>query len=297
MNTTPKLKLDFTPQLPTPASSIPEQDSAIQALHAAIPDLVKEVDTATDKEQATLVAWANQPVIVRQFLRATSWDLGAAKKRLVATMKWRNEYKPDQITAEEVEPEAITGKQFISGFDQTGRPQLFLVPRNENTKTYDRQIRFSVYMLEKCIKLMPDGVEKVAVIIDYENLSLFNATPLSVSMKYMAVLSNHYPERLGVAVMVNASWYFSGFFKLLSPFLDPVTKSKLQFTKVNRTALAATSDDTASSKSEKPATEEGTGGWTNILDISNADQLPIEFGGSHPFTYKHDVFWAEINGI
>ncbi|KAJ3242819.1 hypothetical protein HDU78_001137 [Chytriomyces hyalinus] len=296
MNTTPKLKLDFTPQLPTPASTTPEQESAITALHAAIPELVKELDTATDEERRILAVWAGQPVIVRQFLRATMWDVAAAKKRLVATMKWRNEYKPDQITAEEVEPEAVTGKQFINGFDKTGRPQLFLVPRNENTKTYDRQIRFSVYMLERCIKLMPEGVEKVAVIIDYENLSLFNATPLSVSMKYMAVLSNHYPERLGVAVMVNASWYFSGFFKLLSPFLDPVTKSKLQFTKVNRSASAVTSD-TASSKSEKPATEEGTGGWTNILDVSNADQLPIEFGGSYPFTYKHDVFWAEINAI
>ncbi|KAJ3398077.1 hypothetical protein HDU80_009293, partial [Chytriomyces hyalinus] len=72
--------------LPTPASTTPEQESGITSLHAAIPELVKELDTATDEERRIVAGWASQPVIVRQFLRATTWDVAAAKKRLVATM-------------------------------------------------------------------------------------------------------------------------------------------------------------------------------------------------------------------
>ncbi|KAI8612049.1 CRAL-TRIO domain-containing protein [Chytriomyces sp. MP71] len=295
MPSIPKLKLDFCAAIAAPAELTSEQTRLVAELTAALPSMIDSVEGVSAEERAALTAWADS-IILRQFLRATSWDLHASIKRLTATLKWRNEYKPSEITAEEVEPEANTGKQFISGFDKLGRPQLFLVPRMENTKTYDRQIRYSVYMLEKCIKLMPAGVERVTVLVDYEKLNIFNATPLSVSLKYMGVLSNHYPERLGVCVMVNASWYFSGFFKLLSPFLDPVTKSKLRFTKVKR-GTAAVMSDTASSVATQESSEEGTGGWTSIFEISNADQLPLAFGGAYDFEYDHAVYWPEITSV
>jgi hypothetical protein len=106
-----------------------------------------------------------------------------------------------------VEPECVTGKEFFSGYDMHGRPVLFLSPRLENTKTYERQLRFVVYNLEKGVKLMPKGVEQFTIVIDYEGISMSNSTPLSVSMKFLDVLSNHYPERLGKGFMVNPSWY------------------------------------------------------------------------------------------
>ncbi|KAI8829276.1 hypothetical protein BJ741DRAFT_582234 [Chytriomyces cf. hyalinus JEL632] len=38
----------------------------------------------------------------------------------------------------------------------------------------------------------------------------------------------------------------------------------------------------------------GTGGWTDILDLIDADQLPVEFGGANELTYMHDVYWKAI---
>lgn len=54
--------------------------------------------------------------------------------------------------------------------------------------------------------------------------------------KYAAVwplqlFSHHYPERMGTFYMIEAPYIFSKLYKLLSPYIDPVTASKLIFLK------------------------------------------------------------------
>jgi len=39
----------------------------------------------------------------------------------------------------------------------------------------------------------------------------------------------YYPESLGVALLVNSPWLFSGCWKIISPLLDPVVRAKVQF--------------------------------------------------------------------
>ena len=39
---------------------------------------------------------------------------------------------------------------------------------------------------------------------------------------------NYYPESLGKCLVVNPSWLFSGFYKLLRPLLDPVVAAKVE---------------------------------------------------------------------
>jgi hypothetical protein len=57
----------------------------------------------------------------------------------------RRDYKPDLIPAEDVKPEAETGKILLNGFDNEGRPILYLRPGRENTKEGPRQIRHLVF--------------------------------------------------------------------------------------------------------------------------------------------------------
>ncbi|KAJ3271696.1 hypothetical protein HDU76_011005, partial [Blyttiomyces sp. JEL0837] len=144
--------------------------------------------------------WADDACLVR-YLKATHFKFEESVDRLQKTLQWRREYRPTEITSEEIEPEATTGKQFYTGFDKQGRPILFLVPAVQNTKTYERQLRFVVYCLEKGISLMPNGVDQFTLVIDYENMSMFNATPASVSKKFLEIVGGHYPERLGKAFM------------------------------------------------------------------------------------------------
>ncbi|KAJ1563769.1 hypothetical protein HK405_000836, partial [Cladochytrium tenue] len=150
--------------------------------------------------------WADTRCILR-YLRAAKWDVPGATARLRATLQWRREYRPTEISADEVEPEALTGKEFLSGFDRQGRPLFFMVPARENTRAHDRQLRFVVYNMERACALMPPGVEQVALVVDYENVSVMSSPPPSVAAKFLDILGSHYPERLGLAVVVNPSWY------------------------------------------------------------------------------------------
>ncbi|ORY52354.1 CRAL/TRIO domain-containing protein [Rhizoclosmatium globosum] len=269
--------------------------------HTPILECTKKIDipvTYTEEQLSqtqVLTAWASESECNR-YMRAAKWKPDDAKTRLQSTLQWRKEYRPDLISADEVEPEAVTGKQFLTGFDKVGQPLLFMVPGKENTKTYDRQIRFTVYLLEKAVKLMPAGVEKVDIIVDFETLNMFNAVPMSVSMKFLNVFANHYPERLGKCIMVNPSWYLSVFFKLISPFLDPVTKAKIYFCKVDRsgkTVASVTENAAASNESG-----EGTGGWVNSMqELAAAEQLPIEFGGTFDFEYSHSEYWPALKKV
>ena len=83
-------------------------------------------------------------------------------KRLEGTLKWRRDFGLyTSITSEYVEPEAVTGKQFIFGHDTHGRPALYMCLSKQNTEESPRQIHFVYWVMERAIELMGPGVEYV----------------------------------------------------------------------------------------------------------------------------------------
>ncbi|KAJ1559079.1 hypothetical protein HK405_012081, partial [Cladochytrium tenue] len=103
------------------------------------------------------------------------------------------------------------------------------------------------------------------------------------------VLMNHYPERLGVAYVVNAPWLFGTLWSIVSPFVDPVTRAKIRF--VNYRAPAGlVSSDTASVKSA--ATSAATAP-SPLLDTVHPSMLLAEYGGDFRFAYDHDQCWED----
>lgn len=61
--------------------------------------------------------WLSNDCMLR-FLRATKWSSAkAAIERLEGTLKWRREFGIYDISAELVEPEAVTGKEVAFGYD------------------------------------------------------------------------------------------------------------------------------------------------------------------------------------
>lgn len=43
------------------------------------------------------------------------------------------------------------------------------------------------------------------------------------------ILQSHYPERLGLSLIINVPFLVNAFFKLIMPFVDPVTRNKVKF--------------------------------------------------------------------
>lgn len=149
--------------------------------------------------------WLTRECLLR-YLRATKWDLKSAIQRLRATLIWRREFGTETFTADYISEENAKGKQVQLGFDKEGRPCLYLLPQNQNTKPSQKQVEHLVYMLERTLDLHPPGQEGLALLIDFRNTSSGGTPPMSISKQVLDILQSHYPERLGRALLTHCTY-------------------------------------------------------------------------------------------
>lgn len=97
---------------------------------------------------------------------------------------------------------------YYNGFDKCGRPVWIMRPRLQNSKDGERQIKHIVYCLERGIRLMPKLVENLAIIVDFKDSSAAHNPSVSTCKKFLDILGNHYPERLGIAFVVKCKYNF-----------------------------------------------------------------------------------------
>lgn len=88
---------------------------------------------------------------------------------------------------------------------------------------------------------------------------------VTVACQVLDILQNHYPERLGRAIVINIPFVVNMFLRIIMPFVDPVTRDKVQ---LNPKIL-----------------ESG---------LFTADQLKKTFGGDRDFEYEHEQYWPEL---
>jgi len=153
--------------------------------------------------------WLTRECLLR-YLRASKWNTPFAAKRLLATLTWRKEYGVYTFTPEYISPENETGKQYILGFDNEGRPCLYLNPGKQNTARSDKQLHHLVYMLERLIDIMAPGQESLALLITfkYSSSGSGGGTPsVAQGKQTLDILQGHYPERLGRALISDCKFF------------------------------------------------------------------------------------------
>ncbi|SMQ48206.1 unnamed protein product [Zymoseptoria tritici ST99CH_3D7] len=201
-----------------------------------------------------------------RYLRATKWNVPSAIKRLQSTISWRREYGADTFTHDYISPENETGKQVQLGFDKDQRPCLYLNPGNQNTKMSDRQIHHLCYMLDSTIAMMPPGVESTALIISFGGAKAGTIPTVGQARAVLNILQGHNPERLGKALILETPWYVNTFFKLISGFIDPVTREKMKFNEDCKIYVPE-------------------------------EQLIKRDGGKCDFVYEHEVYWPAFGKV
>ncbi|KAL4795916.1 CRAL-TRIO domain-containing protein [Aspergillus venezuelensis] len=215
----------------------------------------------TDDERMFLTREA-----ILRYLRATKWNTAEAVARLQRTLTWRREYGIEKLTPDYISIENETGKQVLLGYDIHGRPCLYLLPSNQNTEKSDRQVQHLVFMLERAIELMPADQETLALIVDYSQTKSGQNASIGQAKDTVHFLQNHYPERLGRALVINMPFIIMGFFKIVTPFLDPVTREKLKFNE-------------------------------NLNNHVPPAQLMKSVGGEVEFKYDHSAYWPSLNKL
>jgi len=150
------------------------------------------------------IMWLTQECLLR-YLRATKWVTAEAAKRLLATLTWRREYETDSREPEDVSIEGETGKQFIVGYDNGARPCLYMNPGRQNTEPSPRQLHHMVFMIERVLDLAPPGQEKLTLVINFKTSGTRTNTAPGIGQgrEALGILQNHYPERLGRALILN----------------------------------------------------------------------------------------------
>ncbi|KAJ7593268.1 CRAL-TRIO domain-containing protein [Mycena floridula] len=207
--------------------------------------------------------WLSHECMLR-YLRATKWKLRDAIARLESSLSWRRSFGLySTVNASHVEPEAVTGKEILFGYDTTGRPGFYMIPSRQNTTEAKRQIEFAIWMMERAIDSMPCGVETLDLLINFADKA--KQPSFTTAKTVLNIIQDHYPERLGLAIVLNVPYLVTVFFKLISPFIDPVTRLKLKF--------------------NPEIVKEG---------IFAADNLMKEFGGEIDFSYDHDKYWTAL---
>ncbi|KII85022.1 hypothetical protein PLICRDRAFT_31859 [Plicaturopsis crispa FD-325 SS-3] len=249
-----------------PESLTESQDAMYQEVYKhfsspdyALPDL--EDGKLTEEEKF----WLSQECMLR-YLRASKWHVDTAIKRVTETLKWRRDFGVygDDLSAKHVEPEAVTGKEVMLGFDSEGRPGVYLLPSRQNTEESPRQVQFTVWMLEKAIDIMGPGVESLALLINFGDRGSKNPS-MAQSRRVLNILQDHYPERLGRALIINVPFLVNAFLKLIMPFVDPITRMKIKF--------------------NPDVVKDGFFAADNVME---------SWGGTCNFQYEHEQYWPAL---
>ena len=167
-----------------------------------------------------------------RYLRARNFDVEKAVVMLNATLQWRESFGLKNIHEwiDTVKFENDTGKMYARGFSRDNSILLYMKPRYENSKDHDGNLKHLVYNMERAIAAMEmkTGEEKLVLLIDYDGYNLSSAPAMKTSRETLSILQNHYPERLRCAYCLRPPWVFNAFWSVISPFIDPITKSKIQ---------------------------------------------------------------------
>ncbi|GBG00596.1 hypothetical protein Rsub_13386 [Raphidocelis subcapitata] len=170
---------------------------------------------------------------LKRWLAARGWDPARAAADLAAHAAWRVANVPAGFVPEsEVAAQIAHKKVLMQGNDRHGRPVAILVGGRHIPRPDPLEVmKFYCYASDVAIAMAdpernPEG--RVVFILDVgefglKNFDLMGAKSLATMMRA------HYVERLSHIYFHNAGAVMMQLFRLVSPFIDPVTRSKVVF--------------------------------------------------------------------
>lgn len=87
---------------------------------------------------------------------------------------------------------------------------------------------------------------------------------------------------------MNPTWYLWVFYRLLRPWMDPVTAAKIHL-------VDPEDEKKKKAQGESKASSEGMGGSvSSIQTYIHPDELLVEFGGNLEYEWNFDSYWGNF---
>eukprot|EP00210_Caulerpa_lentillifera_P001533 g1471.t1 len=166
--------------------------------------------------------------MVLRYLRATSGNVAKAAERIEASVQWRRQIQPESLVCKACVRDPSAHYMNVVGFCKIQRPVFYSCMKLSRSKDVEEGKIHLITQFEQAIRMMPDGVEQWVWVSDFFGFGMSDMSP-AMARRFVDLTANHYPERLGAYLVVDAPTIFEGLWKLVKPWLDPVTVQKIIF--------------------------------------------------------------------
>ncbi|KAI0730962.1 CRAL-TRIO domain-containing protein [Earliella scabrosa] len=217
---------------------------AVKELRAQLPEIFTKAYPDQSPAPTSITLWgvtlsttpdAKASVILCKFVRARELRVKDAAEMLVATLKWRDEFKIDEIMKEEFDPEVFGKLGKVFGKDKDGRPvtyNLYGAVKDMKAVFGDVQkfIRWRVQFMEQSIELLDfETIDQMVQIHDYEGVSMTSrdASQKAAAKEATNIFQNHYPEFLSRKYFINVPTLLTWVFWLFKPLISAATLAKM----------------------------------------------------------------------
>lgn len=169
---------------------------------------------------------------VLRFLRGHKGCPTNAHGALKQHLEWRDFEGVDRLDDRRSEfQRELDARKAILGFtDKNGRPAAYVFAHHHNA--HDRDIeelrKLSIWVLESLRKTAKPEEERFVVCLDLSKFTL-RCMDYEAVKHQVHILQAHYPDTLESCYVIDAPFIFSGCWRIIRPWLDPVTASKVQF--------------------------------------------------------------------
>ncbi|KAL7750436.1 hypothetical protein RI367_004210 [Sorochytrium milnesiophthora] len=188
------------------------------------------------KKELWLAIQDNHPhSFLLRFLRARKFDIAKSLQMAIAALHWRVQSNVQRVIEQGeavVEARQMNGKALFYKQDKHGRPVIYMNVALHNKSGQDEEMLkiHTIYMMETARLLLKEPVGNVIIVFNMANFGLQNMDNNMVKF-LVTCLQDYYPESLGACLIVCAPWVFSGIWRMIKPWLDPVVQRKVQFLK------------------------------------------------------------------
>lgn len=166
--------------------------------------------------------------MVRQYIQATGGDLKAAAKRLQATLEWRAQVHPELMTCTACQQLPKSHYMHLVGYDLLSRPVMYSCLEMVTNRSIEDNRHHMISTFEQCIQAMPEGVGQWVWVSDFKGFGMSDCDP-RLAKVFLDLSAAHYPERLGLFLVIDAPWIFNTLWRAIAPIVDPHTKKKIRF--------------------------------------------------------------------
>nr|XP_014350984.1 PREDICTED: CRAL-TRIO domain-containing protein C589.09, mitochondrial-like isoform X2 [Latimeria chalumnae] len=178
------------------------------------------------------LANVNEKALSR-FLRAYG-SVEKAYAGLDNYLKWRLDFGVDFISDKQPEilNELKSGKAtLLDEKDYNSRPIILVTPRlhSSRNRNADSLTKFIVYLLESAaVRCNEEVCDNFCILFDMKGFSI-HSIDYQFTKNMIWLLTNYYPERLGVWLIVNPPIFFSTCWIIMRNWLDEITAKKVVF--------------------------------------------------------------------